>query len=179
MFVQELIQPVDSDPPPPLSPGAHILNKERQPNTSRELLQTRQDPQQQKLGCRRGWQRSFSWNFPSGCSQSGASHSGRRQRLWEGRPAPGADGLPGTQPWEAGSLPIKPWDEQDTELLRMCKLHYTCNALITSHGFSSPTKNSFPISSLLRQPASLGPSLLVCEVGIIQQLPPVGDRAVR
>lgn len=50
----------------------------------------------------------FSLDHPHGCSQTGARHSGRRQWLWEGQPAPEADGLPGTQPREEGP-PWKPF----------------------------------------------------------------------
>lgn len=49
-------------------------------------MQTWQYPQWQKLGYRRGWRRSFSWNFFTGYSQLGAGCSGRR-RLSEGRPS--------------------------------------------------------------------------------------------
>lgn len=52
-------------------------------------MQTGQSPQGQKLGCRRGWQRSLSWNFFNGCSQLGASHSGRRPGC-QGEAQPGS-----------------------------------------------------------------------------------------
>lgn len=74
---------------PPLPPWHSATSTK---NSNRKLAgpftETRQYPQRQKLGCRRGWRKSFSWNFFNGCSPLGDSHSGRRQWLSEGEAQP-------------------------------------------------------------------------------------------
>lgn len=104
MLVRELMQPSPEQVPReavqccPSSPGIPYPQQRTRAEHQQSCLCRQGRTHSNKIQVAEETAQIFSLELPYGCSQTGARRSGGRQWLWEGQPAPEADGLPGTQP---------------------------------------------------------------------------------